>query len=423
MQLVERHIIKSTHLFFAEIDALSFKSKNLYNAALYILRQNYFYGWGYLNYNALQKMMQKSQQYQALPAKVSQQILMVLDKNWQSFWAARSEYLQQPKKFLGQPKLPLYKDKQKGRNLLVYTVQAISSVQLRHGIISLSKTNIRVKTQVPTDAIRQVRIVPKCDCYIIEVVYEQQKSTSPSVQGDGIAAIDLGVNNLATLTSNQLGFVPLLINGRPLKSMNYFYNKHRSRIQSKLRGNRSTSSRIKSLTRKRNQKVDNYLHHASKLVVETLVAHRIGRLVIGLNPLWKQAVALGKVNNQHFVSIPHKRFVDMLVYKCQLAGISVLLIEESYTSVASFIDRDAIPTIGQVLDAPVFSGKRIYRGLYRSNSGVTLNADVNGSLNILVKAFPDAKWIGDKSCVVQPRRISPLKVKTKGKSEMVSRLA
>ncbi|GET42869.1 RNA-guided endonuclease InsQ/TnpB family protein [Microseira wollei] len=423
MQLVERHIIKSTHNLFAEIDDLSFKSKNIYNAALYILRQNYFYGWGYLNYNALQKLMQTSVQYKALPAKVSQQVLMVLDKNWQSFWAARSEYLQQPKKFLGQPKLPKYKDKQKGRNLLVYTVQAISSVQLRHGIISLSKTNIRVKTQVPFEAIRQVRIVPKCDCYVIEVVYEQPDSTPQEAQCDGIAAIDLGVNNLATLTSNQLGFVPLLINGRPLKSMNYFYNKHRSRIQSKLRGNCLTSERIKSLTRQRNQKVDNYLHHASKLVVATLVADRIGRLVIGLNPLWKQAVALGKVNNQHFVSIPHQRFVDMLVYKCKLAGISVLLIEESYTSVASFIDGDVIPTIGKILSAPVFSGKRIHRGLYRSKGGVTLNADVNGSLNILVKAFPDAFWIGDKSCVVQPRRISPLKVKTKGKSEMVSRLA
>ena len=328
--------------------------------------------------------------------------------------------MQQPKKFLGKPKLPKYKDKQKGRNLLFYTVQAISKVQLRRGIISLSMTNIRVKTQVQPAAIRQVSIVPKCDCYIIEVVYEQQKSTAPSIQGDGIAAVDLGVNNLATLTSNQLGFVPLLIKGRPLKSMNYFYNKHRSRIQSKLRGNCSTSSRIKSLTRKRNQKVDNYLHHASKLVVETLVAHRIGRLVIGLNPLWKQAVALGKVNNQHFVSIPHKRFVHLLAYKCQLAGISVLPIEESYTSVASFIDGDAIPTIGMEQDAPIFSGKRIYRGLYRSNSGVTLNADVNASLNILVKAFPDAKWIGDKSCVVQPRRISPLKVRMKEQAAMLA---
>ncbi|MFB2983069.1 zinc ribbon domain-containing protein, partial [Microseira sp. BLCC-F43] len=125
---------------------------------------------------------------------------------------------------------------------------------------------------------------------------------------------------------------------------------------------------------------------------------------------WKQAVCLGKVNNQHFVSIPHKRFVDMLVYKCHLAGLSVLLIEESYTSVASFIDGDAIGTRSQVLSAPVFSGKRIGRGLYRSKCGITLNADVNGSLNILVKAFPDAFGIGDKSCYVQPRRVTPLKV-------------
>ncbi|MFB2983348.1 RNA-guided endonuclease InsQ/TnpB family protein [Microseira sp. BLCC-F43] len=217
MQLVERHIIKSTHPLFSEIDDLSFKSKNIYNAASYILRKNYFYGWGDLNYNALQKLMQAQPQYKALPAKVSKQILMLIDKNWQSFWSAISAYVAGNQKFLGRPKMPKYKDKKTGRNMLIYTAQAISKVQLRRGIISLSMTNIRVKTKVQTAAIRQVRIVPKCNCYTIEVVYEQQESTPSTVEGDAVAAIDLGVNNLATLTSNQLGFAPLLINGRPLK--------------------------------------------------------------------------------------------------------------------------------------------------------------------------------------------------------------
>jgi len=153
MQLTERHIIKSTERRFALIDELAFKSKNLYNAANYLIRQSFIYGWGYINYNEMNRLMKSHQTYKALPAKVGQQILMILDKNWKSFFEAVKAYKIDSSKFTGRPKLPKYKDKTKGRNILVYTIQAISSKQLKKGIIKLSGTNLSIKTKIKPDRI------------------------------------------------------------------------------------------------------------------------------------------------------------------------------------------------------------------------------------------------------------------------------
>ncbi len=411
MQLTERHIIKSTEHRFAEIDQLAFKSKNLYNAANYVIRQNLIYGWGYVNYNEMNRLMKFHEAYKALPAKVSQQILMVLDKNWKSFFEATKTYKADFSKFTGRPKLPKYKDKLKGRNLLVYTIQAISSKQLRSGIIKLSGTELSIKTKINPDRICQVRLVPKCDSYVIEVIYDEPESTTKN--NDFAAGIDLGLNNLVALTSNRPGFIPLLINGRPLKSINQFYNKRSSKLQSQLRGNRKTSSRIQRLTRCRNQKVDNYLHQASRTIVNILVAQQIGTLVIGKNAQWKTEIDLGKQTNQNFVSIPHARLIEMLEYKAFLVGIKVIVQEESYTSRANFLGLDPIPVHGETKTEPVFTGKRIKR-LYKTSTNQLINSDVNGAYNILRKAIPNAFSDGIGSCVVQPRRVNPLKVKVKG---------
>ncbi|MEG4852008.1 transposase [Microcoleus sp. B5-D4] len=333
MQLTERHIIKSTEHRFAQIDELAFKSKNLYNAANYVSRQSFIYGWGYVNYNEMNRLMKSHEAYKALPAKVSQQILMVLDKNWKSFFEAVKAYKADSSRFTGRPKLPKYKDKVKGRNLLVYTSQAISSKQLKKGIIKLSGTELSIKTQLNPNQICQVRLVPKCDSYVIEVIYDEPESTLGNA--NSVASIDLGLDNLVALTSNQPGFIPLLINGRPLKSINQFYNKRKSRLQSQLKGNRKTSPRIQRLTRCRNQKVDNYLHQASRVIVDHLVVNKIGTLVIGKNAQWKTDINLGKQTNQNFVSIPHSRLIEMLEYKARLVGITVIVQEESYTSRSS----------------------------------------------------------------------------------------
>ncbi|MBD1887206.1 RNA-guided endonuclease InsQ/TnpB family protein [Microcoleus vaginatus] len=413
MQLTERHIIKSTEHRFTEIDELAFKSKNLYNAANYVIRQSFVYGWGYVNYNEMNRLMKSHPAYKALPAKVSQQILMRLDKNWKSFFEAVKADKTDSSKFTGRPNLPKYKDKIKGRNILVYTIQAISSKQLKKGIIKLSGTEILIKTKVKPDQLCQVRLVPKCDYYVIEVIYEEPEST---VSNDNSVAssIDLGLNNLVALTSNQPGFVPLLINGRPLKSINQFYNKRKAQLQSQLKGSRKTSPRIQRLTRCRHQKVDNYLHHTSRLIVDILVAKQIGTLVVGKNAQWKTESGLGKQTNQNFVNIPHARLIEMLEYKARLVGIKVIVQEESYTSGANFLGLDPLPVYGTTDKDAVFTGKRIKRGLYKTSVGQLINSDVNGSYNILRKAIPNAFSNGIGSCVVQPRRVNPLKVKVKG---------
>jgi putative transposase len=399
MQLAERHIIKSTEHRFAEIDKLAFKSKNLYNAANYVIRQSFTYGWGYINYNEMNRLMKYHQAYKALPAKVSQQILMILDKNWKSFFEAVKVYKADSSKFTGRPKLPKYKNKVKGRNILVYTIQAISSKQLKKGIIKLSGTEILIKTKIKTARLCQVRLIPKCDSYVIEVIYDEPESTVSN--DNSVASIDLGLNNLVALTSNQPGFTPLLINGRPLKSINQFYNKRSSQLQSQLKEGHKTSHRIQRLTRCRNQKVDNYLHNTSRLIVDILVAKQIGTLVVGKNVQWKTEIDLGKQTNQNFVSIPHARLIEMLEYKNRLVGIKVIVQEESYTSQSNFLGLDPIPIYGKTDKDAVFSGRRIKRGLYKTSAGQLINSDVNGSYNILRKAIPNAFSNGIESCVVQ----------------------
>jgi putative transposase len=237
------------------------------------------------------------------------------------------------------------------------------------------------------------------------VIYEEvEQFLTPT---ENIGAIDFGVDNLMAVTSNQPDFTPLLINGRPLKSLNQFYNQRRAKLQSKLKANRQSSQRIRRLTRCRNQKVDDYLHKASRYLVNLLVEQQITTLVIGNNEGWKQEVNLGKVNNQKFVTIPHSRLIDMITYKCQLVGIKVIIQEESYTSASNFLNLDPIPVYGEITEKPIFSGKRIKRGLYRTDNGFLCQSDVNGSYNILRKAFPNAfTRYGIERCVVHPRRIN-----------------
>jgi putative transposase len=405
MQLVEQHIVKREHSCFTKLDELCFKSKNLYNAGLYEVRQAFFQNQsGYLNYNALQKKFQteKQKDYCALPAKVSQQILMILDRNFKSFFEALKVFKVNPSKFLARPKIPGYKDKIKGRNLLIYTLQALGKPLLKQGMIRFSGTDIAIPTKVPFNQIQQVRVIPNATCYTIEVIYKVAEQTQRPFN-NRIASIDIGLNNLATLTSNG-SFAPLILNGKPLKSINQFYNKKKAKLQADLNGKQKTSKRIQALTHKRNQKVKNYLHHSSRFVINQLVSNQISVLVVGKNNQWKQEITLGSRNNQNFVQIPHATFIDQLKYKAQLVGIRVVLQEESYTSKCSFLDGEAIQKHAD------YQGKRIKRGLFRSKNGTLLNADVNGSANILKKAFPTAfKGYGIEGVVVHPIRVIPYK--------------
>jgi putative transposase len=341
LQLVEQHRIDRYDPRWAEIDAAAFASKNLYNAALYLTRQVYITDRTVLGYGELDRLLQPAAEYRALPAKVAQWVLKQICLTWMSYFAACREWEAHPEKFLGHPKLPKYRDKQ-GRNLLTYTIQAISQHSKNAGWIVPSGLAIRVATKSSFTAIAQVRIVPHATHYTVEVVYEQ-KAIPADVDPQWFAGVDLGVNNLATLTANQPGFRPFLVNGRPFKALNQLNNKRRAHYQALLPKGQHTSLRLDILADKRQRQVDGYLHVASRRIVDHLVQQRIGTLVIGKNDGWKQEVRLGKRTNQAFVLLPHARFISMLTYKAELVGIQVILTEESYTSKCSFLDSEPSP--------------------------------------------------------------------------------
>jgi IS605 OrfB family transposase len=403
MRLVERHVIKRGSLYWKEIDELAYLSKNLYNRANYEIRQHFFKTNQILSYNEMASRMQKEESYCSLPRKVSQQVLRCLDRNWKAWKEADKAYKKNPSQFLGKPKLPKYKAKEKGRNLLVYTIQAISSKELKKGWIKLSGTKLLFCCK--RENINEVRIVPRADYYVLEVIYSQP--IEQLVNGEAVVSIDVGLNNLAAVTSNQKGFKPFLINGRPVKAINNYYNKQKAKLQSQLQGKKQSSNRIQRLATKRGFKIEDYLHKASRFIINKLVESNIATLVIGKNANWKQQINIGKANNQQFTSVPHARFVEMLTYKAQLVGIKVIQTEESYTSVASFLDLDAIPIYGtpEAHNAK-FSGKRVKRGLYKASSGIKFNSDINGSYNIMRKVVPDAFGNGIKGVVVHPVKVT-----------------
>jgi putative transposase len=402
MQLVEQHVIRKTDPRYAAIDQAAFASKNLYNAANYLVRQTYIYEGVYLSLTEVFHRIKDHEAYCGLPRKVSNDVLRQLDTNWRTFFAARAAWQADPAKFLGRPKLPGYKDKQHGRNILIYDIQALSAPGLGKGEVIPSQLGITIPTRQAT--VRQLRIVPRKGYYVVEVVYERAPVPAP-VNHALHAGVDIGVNNLATIASDKPGFAPRIVNGHPVKSINQFYNKRRAELQSQL-GRPGTTAQMERLTAHRTRQIDHYLHTASRRIIDLLVAEGIGTLVIGKNPLWKQEANLGRRGNQNFVSIPHARFIEMLTYKAELVGIQAIVTEESYTSKASFLDADPPP----IYDASrrgslTFSGRRVKRGLYRSASGRRINADVNGAYNILRKVVPNSFGQGIARTAVCPVRL------------------
>jgi len=334
MQLVEQHAIGKNDPRFEVIDRAAFLSKNLYNAANYLVRQAFIFDHRYVPYNQVDKLMKRSPDYCALPRKVSQWVLKQLDHDWQAFFAASRVYRENPGVFTGRPKLPKYKHKTEGRNLMTYTIQAVSRKGLKQALVQPSGLAIEVPTHHPQ--LQQVRIVPHKTHYTLEVVYEKTPHGAENLNPAWYAGGDLGLDNLVTITSNKPGFVPVAVNGRPLKSINQYYNQRRAELQSLLPVGTS-SKRLDRLTDKRNRRIHYELHLASRRVIELLLQAGIGTLVIGKNDGWKQEINLGRRTNQNFVAIPHARFIEMLAYKAELVGIRVIAREESYTSRCSLL--------------------------------------------------------------------------------------
>lgn len=376
MILVEQHQYPKLSKHFKELDNLCFLSKNLYNVTLYHVRQHYFENKEYLGYSKINSISNElfPKDYQALPRKVSQQVQKLVDQNFKSFFAHIKS-----RKAGERIDIPNYLHKEKGRQVLTYTNQAISfnNRNVPSGYVKLSGVSFMIRTKV--DNVQFARIVPKSNYIVIEIGYEVSEDCFN--KNNRFASIDIGVNNLATLTSNV--FRPIIINGKPIKSINQYYNKFISNESS--RNNNKWTNRMYSITRKRNNKIKDYMHKSSRFIVNQLVENRVSTLVIGHNDGWKQDTNLKKNVQQNFIHIPFNTFISMLKYKCKIHGINVVLQEESYTSKCSFLDQDLMPVYSKQDTVLKVSGKRIHRGLYKNSNGYTINADVNGSLNILRK--------------------------------------
>jgi putative transposase len=357
----------------------------LYNEANYAIKQSLKDQGTWIRYTQLYHLLKRSTNYQQLPAKTGQQILRLLDNAWNSFFQAIKEWKHHPEKFKKKPRSPKYKKKD-GEHLLVFTNQ---QCRIKNNVLLFPKKlsfacdiNTRL---VDTTELREVRIIPKGVGYVCEIVY--QKVIAPKATDKRrIAGIDLGVSNIITLVNN-IGKKPIVVkdDGRGIKSINQFYQKEKARLQSMYsRQGIQDGTKMKRLRVKYERKSKDYLHKLSRVVVNWCVQHRIGKLVIGYNPEWKQQVELGKRNNQLFVLIPYVKIINQLTYKAAEQGIAVELVEENHTSKCSFLDNEAIEHHEQYL------GKRVRRGLFRSAQGMLINADVNGAGNIVRKSEPNA---------------------------------
>ena len=403
MKRVERHIIVGSQ----EFDEIALKSKNLYNRANYEVRQR-FIGTSkevekgdrehaeWLRYNELDKLCKQEEwpEYRALPAQTAQQILKLLEKNWKSFFSAIKVWSTKKEDFTGRPKLPGYI--RNGKNIVIFTNQQVKLKNDGH-IHFPEKSDLNpLKTKVQ-GRIQQVRIIPRYTCYIIEVVYEIDPKINENLDNDLYIGIDLGLNNLAAISSNT-NLPPILINGRPLKSINQYFNKKKAEFMSFI-GGKGTSNRIERLTHKRNQKINDYMHKTSRLIVDYANQHNIGNIVIGKNEDWKRNIEIGKRNNQNFVNIPFDKLIQQIEYKAEEVGIKVICHEESYTSKCSFLDGEPIEK------HEMYLGKRVKRGLFKSSTGKLINADVNGSGNIIRKVALKAFADGVEALGLTPLRI------------------
>ena len=382
MDLTEKEIIYSTDKRFDLIKELCHLSKNLYNAALFEFRQSYFdKEVDTLTWQNLNRIFNQNNQfdYRELPSKVSNAVLKKLGNNISSFWSLvkKSDYDRK----VG---LPKYLHKTDGRFIVEFNKQTFANKRDDDNNLIICKSSLDLRIPTKAEKPQQVRIIPKVGCYLIEVIYEI-KENKPK-QNQRVAAIDLGLNNLAAVVTND-GDNPILISGKKIKSINQYYNKMTSKQKSLLPNNIFTSKSLDRLWLKRNNKISYEMHKITKFLANYFDERDVSKVIIGHNSGWKNCINLGKRNNQNFVNIPYTKFINQLTYKCQLLGITVITREESYTSKASFLDYDEIPNYKDET-IPKFSGKRIKRGLYRSTTR-KINADVNGAYNIMAKENPN----------------------------------
>jgi len=349
-----------------------------------------------LSYYELNDLMKKSENpdyMNGLPRQTAQNVLRQMARDFKSFFKANKEYNRHPEKFTGKPKLPGYKTKG-GQTTAAITNQ--ECVICEDGLkLPLTKERLKLRNGV-SGRLKEVKIVPYHDVYVIHVIMDTEEEPGSCREPARIIAIDRGVSNLAAITNN-CGLPCLLFKGGSLKSVNQWYNKQIARIMSEQTTGTTnkfrTTPEYQKLCVKRENRMRDAFHKTAKHIVDWCIDNDIDTIVVGVNKGWKQESNMGKTSNQNFVQLPFDKLCHCLMYRCMKAGINYIEQEESYTSRASFLSKDYMPIYGKDDDKEEnlqFSGYRMSRGLYKDKcSSAAINADLNGSANILRKAFPD----------------------------------
>ena len=384
-----KHLSKEDYLSIKE---LCHFAKNLTNEAIYNVRQYYFTEGEFLKYEKNYTLLKNSPNYRALNSNMAQQILKEVDGSFRSFFRLL-KLSKQGKCAFRDCKLPHYLPKDGYTTLVIGFVRLSGNKLILPFSNSFKKTHKPIQITIPPvlldKKVKEIRIIPKANARFFEIQYiYEAECMQRNLNPNHALALDLGISNLVTaVSSNGRSFI---IDGRKLKSINQWFNKENARLQS-IKDNqhfgRKTTNRQKAIARDRNNKVNDYMNKAARKVIDYCITNDIGTLVVGYNETFQRNAHIGKQNNQNFVNIPYGQLRDKLEYLCELNGIAFVKQEESYTSKASFWDKDDIPVYNA--DNPgdyIFSGNRIHRGLYKTASGKTINADVNGALNIMRKS-------------------------------------
>ena len=384
-----KHLSKENYM---TIKKLCRTAKNLFNEAIYNVRQYYFTECEFLKYEKNYTLLKNSPNYKALNSNMAQQILKEVDGAFKSFFGLLKLVKQKKYAFTG-CKLPHYLPKDG------YTTLIIAFVRLNGNKLILPFSNSFKKTHKPIEitippilldkTIKEIRIIPKANARFFEIQYiYEAECIQRNLNTNNALALDLGINNLVTAVSN-IG-KSFIIDGKRLKSINQWFNKESARLQSikdKQHFGRKLTNRQKVIVRNRNNKVNDYMNKIARKVIDYCIINDIGTLVVGYNETFQRNSNIGKQNNQNFVNIPYGQLRNKLEYLCKLNNIVFIKQEESYTSKASFWDKDNIPVYNA--DNPKeyqFSGKRLQRGLYQTANNKIINADVNGALNIMRKS-------------------------------------
>ena len=377
---------------YRAIKELCHVAKNLANEAIYNVRQYYFTEGKFLKYEKNYVLLKNSSNYKTLNSNMAQQILKEVDGSFKSFFGLL-KLAKQGKYAFKDCKLPHYLPKDGYNTLVIGFIRLNGSKLILPFSNSFKKNHKPIEMKIPPilldKKIKEIRIIPKAHARFFEIQYTYEAEyIQRNLNKNNALALDLGINNLVTAVSNRGR--SFIIDGRRLKSINQWFNKENARLQSikdKQHFGKKTTNRQKAIARDRNNKVNDYMNKAARKVIDYCITNDIGTLVIGYNVTFQRGSHMGKQNNQSFVNIPYGLLRDKLSYLCELNGIAYVEQEESYTSKASFWDKDDIPVYNK--DNPKdyeFSGKRIHRGLYKTATGKTFNADVNGALNIMRKS-------------------------------------